>query len=126
MATAAQFRKLALSLTDSEEGFHVDHADFRVRGKIFAGLTRDEKRASFKLSPETQSMIVEEASGAFAPAAGAWGAQGWTYAELASVKIGALEELVRESHAIIAAKAPKKKTPKKKAAAPRRKTAAKR
>lgn len=125
MATAAQFRKLALSLAESEEGFHVDHADFRVRGKTFAGLTRDEKRASFKLSPETQSMIVEESSGAFAPAAGAWGAQGWTYAELAKVNIGALEELVRESHALIAAKAPKK-TARKKRAAPRRKAAANR
>ena len=36
--TARAFRTLALSLLEATEGSHMGHADFRVRGKIFASL----------------------------------------------------------------------------------------
>lgn len=124
MATATQFRKLALSLPDTEEGFHVDHADFRVRGKIFAGLTKDEKGASMKLSLPTQAAMASADPDAFVPASGAWGRAGWTMVKLSALAIGALEDLVREAHEIIGASArarPKKKAAPKKT--PKEKTA---
>lgn len=102
MATAAQFRKLALALPDTVEGFHVDHPDFRVRGKIFAGLTKDEKGASMKLSLPTQHAMSSADREAFIPAAGAWGRAGWTMVRLSSVAAGVLDELVRESWELVA------------------------
>ena len=52
--TADEFRSLALSLPEASEGAHMGHADFRVRGKIFATLTPDEDRGMVKLTPEQQ------------------------------------------------------------------------
>jgi len=37
--TANDFRKLALSLPETEERCHMSHPDFRVAGKIFATLS---------------------------------------------------------------------------------------
>ena len=71
-------RKLALSMPDAEERSHFDQPDFRVRNKIFAGLSRDELRATLKLPPELQAALVEDKPEAFVPAAGAWGRSGWT------------------------------------------------
>lgn len=104
MATAAQMRKLALSLPEAEEKSHFEHPDFRVGGKIFAGLSSDGKRGTLKLTPEIQAMVLEQSSGAFTPAAGAWGRSGWTYVDLARVEIGALEELLGESWRLVAPK----------------------
>ena len=36
--TADDFRQIALSLPEASESAHMDHPDFRVRGKIFATL----------------------------------------------------------------------------------------
>ena len=36
--SADEFRRLALSLPEAAEASHMDHPDFRVRGKIFATL----------------------------------------------------------------------------------------
>jgi predicted DNA-binding protein (MmcQ/YjbR family) len=102
MATAAQFRKLALSQPGAEEGAHMQHADFRAGGKIFASITQDERRASLKLSPEVQAMVTSDP--AFEPAAGAWGASGWTSVTLSAVNIGKLHELVAESVRLVSAK----------------------
>ena len=125
MSTAAQFRKMVLALADVEESSHMDHPDFRRSGKIFAGLTRDEKTGTLRLSPEIQSTVAYEGS-EFTPAAGAWGEKGWTQVDLARVDVAVLKELVREAWTLLGEslkgskkkKAPaKKKAPKKKAAA---------
>jgi len=103
MATAANMRKLALALPETEERSHFSQPDFRVRGKIFAGLSVDEKRGTLKLSAEIQTALVD-GSGVFTPAAGAWGRSGWTYVELARVEAGMLGELLQESWALVAPK----------------------
>lgn len=111
----------------------MDHPDFRRSGKIFGGLTRDEKTGTLRLSPEIQSTVVHDGS-EFTPAAGAWGQKGWTQVDLARADVGVLKELVREAWTLIgetlkgsrkkkaaaAAKAPTKK----KAAAPKKKAKA--
>ena len=81
--TAETFRELALSLQGVEERAHMGHPDFRVNGRIFASLTADETRATLRLQPQEQAELLSEAPGAFAPAAGAWGRQGWTTVRLA-------------------------------------------
>ena len=87
MATAAQLRKLFLSMPEAEEKSHFDQPDFRVRNKIFATLSLQGERASLKLTPEVQAMLLDARPGAFIPAAGAWGRGGWTYVMLSKVKV---------------------------------------
>lgn len=103
--TAAQFRKLALALEGATEESHMDHPDFRVHGKIFAGLDRAETEGTLKLTPEIQATLDEAA---FAPAAGAWGQKGWTKVFLKNADAKIVKELMREAWSSIPAKAPKK------------------
>ena len=83
--TSDTFRELVLGLPEVIEGAHMGHADFRAGGRIFAGLTADELRATLRLPPAEQAETIAGAPDAFTPAAGAWGRQGWTVMELASV-----------------------------------------
>jgi hypothetical protein len=76
--TADEFRALALSLPEAVEGAHMGHADFRVRGKIFATLGPDEGWGMVKLTPETQGTFVRGEPDAFQPFNGAWGRRGCT------------------------------------------------
>ena len=51
--TAAEFRRLALSLPETEEREHMHHPDFRVAGKIFATLAYPDKSYGMvKLFPD--------------------------------------------------------------------------
>lgn len=77
-------RDLLLALEGVEEGAHMGHPDFRLGGRVFAGLTADGRRATLKLPLEAQAVLLHEAPHMFAPAAGAWGRQGWTSVELAA------------------------------------------
>jgi hypothetical protein len=77
--TAEQFRKLVLSVPDTEEHAHHHHPDFRLRGKIFATLGfPDQTRAMVKLTPEQQAEFMHDHPDLFSPCAGAWGRQGST------------------------------------------------
>ena len=104
MITAAQWRKLALSLPEAEEKSHFGQPDFRVRNKIFAGLSPDGKRGTLKLGLEAQAMVLESKPEAFVPAAGAWGRKGWTHVVLARVGLSELKELVTEAWRLTAPK----------------------
>ena len=77
--TAKDFRELPLALPEAVEEAHMDHPDFRVRGKIFATLDRDECRGMVKLTPAQQSELVGDAPEIFQPCNGAWGRKGCTY-----------------------------------------------
>jgi hypothetical protein len=104
MATSAQVRKLLLSMPEAEEKSHFGQPDFRVRNKIFAGMSPKGERATLKLTPEAQSMVLDARPDAFSPAAGAWGRGGWTYVVLANVKVEELRELVAEAWRLVAPK----------------------
>jgi hypothetical protein len=80
--TAADFRRLALALPEATEGAHMDHADFRVRKKIFATLNRDETLGMVKLNPEQQHECVKAAPQMFVPVKGGWGLKGATHVRL--------------------------------------------
>ena len=82
--TPAEFRRMALSLPETEEREHMEHPDFRVRGKIFATLGYpDKKWAMVKLTPMEQEMLIRSAPDVFVPATGAWGRRGSTRVRLA-------------------------------------------
>ena len=77
--TAADFRRLALALPETEERQHMDHPDFRVAGKIFATLGYPDKtRGMVKLSPEDQHNFSRDYPAAFIPVKGTWGRRGAT------------------------------------------------
>jgi hypothetical protein len=102
VVTAAQMRKLAMALPAVEEKSHFEQPDFRVCGKIFAGLSRDGKRGNLKLPPEVQAMVLDAKPNVFSPAPGAWGRSGWTYVQLSRVRLAELETLLVESWRLIA------------------------
>lgn len=81
--TPAAFRKLALSLPETEERQHMSHPDFRVAGKIFATLGYpDNTRGMVKLSPEDQHYFSKDHPNVFIPVKGAWGSRGATSVQL--------------------------------------------
>ncbi len=109
--TPASFRKIALSLPDTEERSHMDHPDFRVAGKIFATLGYPDKtRGMVKLSPEDQHNFSKDFPDAFIPVKGAWGRSGATSVVL---KLATKDALTKAIHAARrnAAKSKKAKTP---------------
>jgi hypothetical protein len=82
---------MALSLPEAIESAHMDHPDFRVRGKIFATLGYPGKGwGMVKLTPEQQGRLVENEPDVFMPAAGAWGTRGCTTVRLAKANTDAL------------------------------------
>ena len=92
--TAAEFRRLALSLPETEERAHMNHPDFRVGGKIFATLGYPDKSwAMVKLFPDQQAEFVAACPQIFVPVKGGWGKQGGTNVLLKA----ASEERVREA-----------------------------
>lgn len=96
--TPAAFRKLALSLPETEERQHMDHPDFRVAGKVFATLGYPDKTCGMvKLSPEDQHYFSKNNPDVFSAVKGAWGRRGATTVHLKAAK----PEILRK--AIVAA-----------------------
>jgi hypothetical protein len=93
--TPADFKRIALSLEDAEEGSHMGSVDFRVGGRIFATLAAVKLGyGNLMLTPEMQYDLVTEMPEVFLPIAGGWGKNGATHLRLAEanedVVLGAL------------------------------------
>ena|ERR1044072_1206884 len=96
MASADDFRRIALSFPGAEERAHMGHPDFRVGGRIFATLHGPGKgTGAVMLLPEQQELAMAAEPGAFSPAAGAWGRGGSTVVTLDSVSDDWLERALR-------------------------------
>jgi hypothetical protein len=90
------FRKIALSLPETEERSHMSHPDFRVAGKIFATLGYpDKSRGMVKLSPEDQHNFSKDHPDAFIPVKGTWGRRGATSVHLKAAKKDVLEKAIQ-------------------------------
>lgn len=84
--TAAQFRRLALSLAGAIESSHMSHPDFRIGGKIFATLGYPDKdHGVVVVAPSEQARLVREHPKAFSAAKGQWGKRGCTTVLLGAV-----------------------------------------
>lgn len=94
--TADDFRQIALSFEGAEEGAHMDRADFRVGGRIFATLASiEDGYGNLMFSPEHQALYVEEMPDSFLPIPGGWGRKGMTHVRLETVTEDALVEALR-------------------------------
>lgn len=101
--TPEAWSKLALELPEVVQKSHFGQPDFRVRGKIFAGLSRDRAQGNLKLRPEVQLELMAGSS-AFTPATGAWGRSGWTHVTLAAASVREVRPLMLQAWQLVAPK----------------------
>src|SRR5713226_3917645 len=94
--TAADFRRIALSLEGVEEYPHAGLPAFRVRGRKFASLaSQAEGYGNLMLTLEQQAAFVEEAPKIFLPIPGGWGKMGHTHIRLAAASEDVLTGALR-------------------------------
>ncbi len=94
--TAADFRRIALSLEGVEEGSHMGSPDFRVGGRIFATLASQKQGyGNLMFTPEQQAEFVEEQPDVFVAIAGGWGRMGMTHIRLAATNEDVLAGALR-------------------------------
>jgi hypothetical protein len=84
MVSAADFRRIALSLQGTTEAPHFDRTAFKVR-RIYATLAADGRTANLMLTPDEQELKCLVAPDAYAPVPNAWGKRGATTVSLAAV-----------------------------------------
>lgn len=107
--TAADFRRIAVSLPDAFESSHMDHPDFRIassdgKGRIFATLSGERKGLGvLKLTLDQQTSFCEELPDVFEPVQGGWGRMGMTYVHLAAVEEDTLLGALTTAHRNVAA-----------------------
>lgn len=83
--TAADFRRIALSLAGVEEIPHAGLPAFRVGGRRFASLaSQAHGYGNLVLTPEQQAAFVGEAPAIFLPIPGGFGRMGHTHILLAA------------------------------------------
>lgn len=93
--TANEFRRMALALPETAEHAHMEHPDFRVRGKIFATMGYPAKGwGMVKLTPEQQHYFSKADPAVFVPVKGAWGRRGATSVHLKTVGKAILERAI--------------------------------
>ena len=112
--TKDEFRGLALGFPESAEGSHMDHPDFRVRGKIFATLHDKEAWGMVKLTPEQQGVFVRAQPGMFEAFDNAWGRMGCTKVHLKVATKGVVEPAMAAAWENVSAGARKTRTTRKK------------
>lgn len=94
--TAADFRRIALSLEGVEEYPHAGSPAFRVGGRKFASLaSQSQGYGNIMLTLEQQSAFVAEAPEIFLPIAGGWGRMGHTHIRLAAASLDVLTGALR-------------------------------
>jgi hypothetical protein len=91
MATAADLRRIALSLEGTTEAPHFDRTAFKV-ARIYVTLAPDTGTANFKFAPDEQELKCTVAPDAFMPIENAWGRQGWTTGILSKLTMPELRD----------------------------------
>ena len=102
-------RNLCLALPQTEEYDHFSKPAYRVKKKIFATLSLDERRAVLKLSKTEQLLFCEEHHQCVFPVKGKWGTFGWTYVDLNKVGKDVLKNLLEAAWKNVAPKSLMKK-----------------
>jgi len=96
MASAKQFRRIALSLDGTIEAPHFDRTAFKVK-RIYATLAADGLTANLMLTPAEQALKCTVAPEAFCPVPNAWGQRGATTARLSALKVPELRHALKEA-----------------------------
>lgn len=110
MATAADLRRIALSLAGTTEGPHFDRTAFKVV-RIYVTLAADGRTANFMFTPDEQQLKCAVAPDAFAPVPNAWGRKGATTGTLARLSAAELRDALEMAwrHAVVKRRSPARK-----------------
>jgi predicted DNA-binding protein (MmcQ/YjbR family) len=105
-------REFCLTFPQSTENLQWgDDLCFKIGGKIFAIVGLDNPRLCFKCTPEIFAELIEREDIHPAPYVGRYK---WVMLDrIDAVRWDELQELIRQSYEMVAAKAPKKKSGKK-------------
>ncbi len=96
--TAADFRRIALSLEGVQEDSHAGLPAFRVGDRRFASLaSQAQGYGNLMLTLEQQAAFVEEAPEIFLPIPGGWGKMGHTHIRLAAANEDVLTGALRSA-----------------------------
>ena len=98
--TGGRFRGLALALREAVESSHMGHPDFRVRKKIFATLSGDERTGHVKCDPTNLDLLVQRDPETFRDA---WNGR-WLGIDLARVEEPEVQELLEDAWRLVAPK----------------------
>ena len=114
-----EIRKYCLSFPDTTEKLQWgDALCFKVRTKMFAVMGLDRVRFTFKCAPDIFAELIEREDIDRAPYVGRYN---WVMLDrLDALRKVELEDLIRQSYEMVAAKAPKKKLVKAKRRKPSR------
>ena len=97
--TAKDFRRIALSFPDVEEGTHAGQPDFHLGGPRFATLaSADQGYGNLVLTPEIQQAFLADAPEVFIPIAGGFGRMGHTHIVLAEADEAILTGALRSAY----------------------------
>ena len=97
--TAKDFRRIALSFPDVEEGTHASQPDFHLGGPRFATLaSADQGYGNLVLTPEIQQAFLADAPEVFIPIAGGFGRMGHTHIVLAEADEAILTGALRSAY----------------------------
>ena len=105
MATAADFRRIALSFPDVDEHEHAGRPAFTVGGRRFAGLASvAQGYGNLTLTPEVQAGFVADAPDIFLPIPGGFGRMGHTHIILAAADKDILHDALHTAYKLRVAK----------------------
>ena len=94
MATAEDFRRIALSLPGTTQAPHFERTAFKVR-HIYGTLAADGRTANLMFAPDEQALKCEVAPEAFSAIPNAWGARGATTVKLSAVTLNELRNALQ-------------------------------
>jgi len=99
MATAADFRRIALSFPNVQEHQHGGQPAFTVGGRRFAGLASvAQGYGNLIVTPEVQSGLVADAPDIFLPIPGGFGRMGHTHIILAAASLDTLHDALHTAY----------------------------
>jgi len=99
MATAADFRRIALSFPNVDEHEHAGQPAFTVGGRRFAGLASvAQGYGNLTLTPEVQAGFVADAPDIFLPIPGGFGRMGHTHIILAAAGKDTLHDALHTAY----------------------------
>ncbi|MCB0696899.1 MAG: MmcQ/YjbR family DNA-binding protein [Chitinophagaceae bacterium] len=104
MVSSQTARELALAFDEVTEEPHFDKTSFKVKKKIFATMNGPEKRMTLKLTPLDQDVFCTFDKNVIYPVPNAWGKQGWTHANLRTIRKDMLQDILTVAYCTVAPK----------------------
>src|SRR6478736_2307009 len=100
MVTAEDAKAIALSFPGTDEHPHFNRIAFRVKKKIFATLSFEDKTLNLKFTPAEQFIFCPPGSDVIFAIPNGWGRQGWTTINLCKASKKIVTDALKEAYRI--------------------------